>query len=241
MVRVWGAGTTPMGSEVQFSRSSVVFMLWGSITGFGLVRTSRLALSLSGHFGRLPARTLPAGLPAGDVSEPGVQGRRALGAPARDRCLAPSGRPGPLQAGRPAMARGAVAAGSPPPVGRGVPSDARDAARLAPPAGRAQVGLHEPPAPRAAVLGHERAVRPLAGPALQPGNSVGGGAASGSAEQIITDPSRCSLRTALPGAKLSGSLMPVRRYRFDRQRSERPAWARATVGTRMRCPSHPRR
>src|SRR5208283_809116 len=86
-------------------------------------RTSRLGLSLSDHFGCVPARTLPAGLPDGADAAPGVQGRRAPGAPARERGLAPPDRPGPLQARRPAVARGTVAIGSPPPVGRGVRGD----------------------------------------------------------------------------------------------------------------------
>src|SRR5271157_177700 len=101
-------------------------------------RTSRLGLSLSDHFGCVPARTLPDGADAA----PGVQGRRAPGAPARERGLAPPDRPGPLQARRPAVARGTVAIGSPPPVGRGVRGDTGDAAGLAPAAGHTQVGLH---------------------------------------------------------------------------------------------------
>ena len=42
-------------------------------------RTSRLGSSLNDHFGRLPARTLPAQLPDdADAAPPGVQGCRAL-------------------------------------------------------------------------------------------------------------------------------------------------------------------
>lgn len=103
-------------------------------------RAGGLGSSLSDHFGRLPARALPAGLP--DGADPGsdVQGRRAVGAASRERRAAPSGWPGPLPAGRPAVACGAVAADPPPAMGRGLPGNARDAARLAPPAGGAQVG-----------------------------------------------------------------------------------------------------
>ena len=104
--------------------------------------------SLSDHFGPLPACTPPAQLPDGAGTAPGVQRRRAPGAPARECGLAPPGRPGPLRAGRPAMASGTVAIGSPSAVGRGVHGDPGDAALLAPAAGHAQVGLHQPPSSR---------------------------------------------------------------------------------------------
>jgi hypothetical protein len=80
-------------------------------------RAGRLGSSLSDHFGRLRARTLPAGLPDGAGPGPGVQGRRALGAPPPERGPSPPDRPGPIRAGRPAVARGAIATGSPPAVG----------------------------------------------------------------------------------------------------------------------------
>src|ERR1700733_11007866 len=113
--------------------------LGGSITGSWPGRTSLLGSSLSDHFGRLPARSLSARLP--DHADPasGVQGRRASGAPTRERGLAPPDRPGPLPAGRPAVAGSTVATGSPPPVGPGVHGDPGDAARLAPAAGRTQM------------------------------------------------------------------------------------------------------
>jgi hypothetical protein len=142
---------------------------------------SRLGSSLSNHFGPLPARTLPAGLPDGAGTATGVQGRRAPGTPARERGLAPPGRPGPLSSGRPAVVRGTVAAGPPPPVGRRLPGDACDAARLAPAAGRAQVGLHEPPASRAAVHGRRD---PQAGDPPRDGEpGVGAPAGAGRAGQ----------------------------------------------------------
>src|SRR5271166_7043310 len=90
--------------------------LWGSITGSWPGRTSRLGSSLSDHFGRLPARSLSARLPDGADPASGVQGRRALGAPARERGASPPDQPGPLPAGRPAMAGSTVATGSPPPA-----------------------------------------------------------------------------------------------------------------------------
>ena len=105
-------------------------------------RTSRLGSSLSDHFGRLPARS-PAQLPDGADPAPGIQGCRALGAPARERGLAPPDQPGPLRAGRPVVAGGNVAIDSPPPVGRGVRCDTGDAARLAPAAGHSQVGQRD--------------------------------------------------------------------------------------------------
>src|SRR5438045_926134 len=80
-------------------------------------RTSRLGSSLSDHFGRLPACTSSARLSDGADPAPAVQGRRALGAPARDRGASPPDRPGPLPAGRPAVAGRTVATGSPPPAG----------------------------------------------------------------------------------------------------------------------------
>jgi hypothetical protein len=46
---------------------------------------SLLEPPLSGHFGRLPACTLLAGLPDGADPAPGIQGCRAPGAPARER------------------------------------------------------------------------------------------------------------------------------------------------------------
>jgi hypothetical protein len=58
---------------------------------------------------------------------------------------------GPLPAGRPAVAGSTVGTGSPPPVGSGVRGDPGDAARLAPAAGRTQMGLHQPPVSRTAV------------------------------------------------------------------------------------------
>ena len=61
--------------------------------------------------------TLPARLSDGAGTAPGVEGCRNPGAPARERCLAPPGWPGPLQASRPAVACGAVAIGPPPPAG----------------------------------------------------------------------------------------------------------------------------
>src|SRR5262249_18734218 len=80
-------------------------------------QASWLGSSLSDHFRPLPARTLPARLPDGAGTAPGVQGRRTAGAPARERGLAPPDRPGPLRASRPAVAGGTVATGPPPPVG----------------------------------------------------------------------------------------------------------------------------
>jgi hypothetical protein len=64
----------------------------------GSGRAGGLGSSLSDHFGRLPARTLPTRLPDGAVPGPSVHGRRALGAPARERTAAPPGRPGPSRA-----------------------------------------------------------------------------------------------------------------------------------------------
>src|SRR5258707_13322764 len=116
-------------------------------------RTSRLGSSLSDHFSCLPARALSAELPDGADPAPGIQGCRALGTPARERGLAPSDRPGPVRAGRPAVARGTVAIGSTPSVGGGVHSDPGDPARLAPAAGRTQMGLHQPAASPTAVHG----------------------------------------------------------------------------------------
>ena len=78
--------------------SSISNTVWGSINGFWPGRTGGLGSSLSDHFGRLPACTLSAGLPDGAGPAPGVQGRRALGAPARERRAAPPGQPGPLPA-----------------------------------------------------------------------------------------------------------------------------------------------
>jgi hypothetical protein len=57
------------------------------------------------------------------------------------------------QPGRSAVARGTVPAYPPAPMGRGVRGDPGDAARLAPATGRAQMGLHQPSASRAAVHG----------------------------------------------------------------------------------------
>src|ERR1022692_5294239 len=82
-------------------------------------RTGGLGSSLSDHFGRLPARTLPAGPPGGADPAAGGQGRRASGAAARERRAAPPGQPSPLPASRPAVAGGAVASGPPPPGERG--------------------------------------------------------------------------------------------------------------------------
>jgi transposase len=92
-------------------------ILWGSITGSGPGRTSRLGSSLSDHFGRLPARSLPARLPDDADAAPGVQGCRTPGAAAREHGAAPPDRPDPLRAGRPAVAGSIVAIGSAPPVG----------------------------------------------------------------------------------------------------------------------------
>ena len=116
-------------------------------------RTSRPGSSLSDHFGRLPARTLPAQLPDGAEPAPGIPGCRALGAPAREHGLAPPDQPGPLPAGRPVVAGGNVAIDSPPPVGRGVRCDTGDAARLAPAARHSQVGPRQPPVSRVAIHG----------------------------------------------------------------------------------------
>src|ERR1035437_9179714 len=91
--------------------------LSGSITGSGPGRTSRLGSSLSDHFGRLPARSLPARLPDDADAAPGVQGCRTPGAAAREHGAAPPDRPDPLRAGRPAVAGSIVAIGSAPPVG----------------------------------------------------------------------------------------------------------------------------
>src|SRR5258706_7945931 len=95
-------------------------------------RTSRQGSSLSDHFSCLPARALSAELPDGADPAPGIQGCRAPGAPARERGLAPSDRPGPLRAGRPAVARGTVAIGSTPSVGWGVHGDPRHPALVDP-------------------------------------------------------------------------------------------------------------
>ena len=73
--------------------------------------------------GRLPARSLSARLPDGADPASGVQGRRAPGAPARERGAPPPDQPGPLPAGRPAVAGSTVAAGSPPPAGRDIHGD----------------------------------------------------------------------------------------------------------------------
>jgi len=62
-------------------------------------RAGGLGSSVGDHFGRLPACSLPAGLPDGAVPGPGVQGRWAPGTAARERCLAPPGRPGSYQPG----------------------------------------------------------------------------------------------------------------------------------------------
>jgi len=80
-------------------------------------RTGGLGSSLSDHFGRLPARPLPAGLPDRADPAPDVQGCRAFGTSARERRAAPPDQPGPLRAGRPAVAGGTVAIGPPPLVG----------------------------------------------------------------------------------------------------------------------------
>jgi hypothetical protein len=76
-------------------------------------RTGGLGSSLSDHFGRLPACTPSAGLPDGADPAPDVQGRRALGTPARERSAAPPDQPCPLPASRPAVARGSAAADPP--------------------------------------------------------------------------------------------------------------------------------
>src|SRR5260221_14395905 len=110
-------------------------------------RTSRLGSSLSDHFSCLPARALSAELPDGADPAPGIQGCRALGAPARERGLAPSDRPGPLRAGRPAVARGTVAIGSTPSAGGGVFNDPRGPPPPGPAGAAPPQGL--PPPPRA--------------------------------------------------------------------------------------------
>jgi hypothetical protein len=63
-------------------------------------RTGGLGSSWSDHFGCLPACTPSAGLPDGADPAPDVQGRRALGTPARERSAAPPDQPGPLPASR---------------------------------------------------------------------------------------------------------------------------------------------
>ncbi len=111
-----------------------------------------LGSSLSDPFAHLPARALSARLPDGADPAPGIQGRRAPGAPARERGAAPPDRPGPLPAG-PAVARSTVATGPAPAMGRGVHGDPGDAACLAPAAGRPHVGLHQQAPSRSAVYG----------------------------------------------------------------------------------------
>jgi hypothetical protein len=70
----------------------------------------------------------------------------------RTRCCAARSA-GPVPARRLAVARGPAETDPPPPAGRGIRGDPGDLARLAPAAGLAQVGLHQPAAPRTAVHG----------------------------------------------------------------------------------------
>src|ERR1035441_6342911 len=112
------------------------------------MESSGLRSSLSDLLGRLPARPLPARRPDGAGPARGVQGRRAPGAPARERGAAPPHRPGPLPASRPAVARSIVEADPPPPVARGARRDPGDAARLGPAPGHPQTGLRQPAASR---------------------------------------------------------------------------------------------
>src|ERR1017187_720460 len=116
-------------------------------------QTSGLGSSLSDLVSRLPRRALSARLPDGAGPACGVQGRRAPGAPARERDPAPPDQTGPLPAGRPAVARSTVPADPPAPLGRGLRGHPGDAARLAPAAGHTEMGLHQPAASRAAVHG----------------------------------------------------------------------------------------
>src|ERR1022692_3860521 len=113
-------------------------------------QTSGLGSSLSDLFSRLPRRALSARLPDGAGPACGVQGRRAPGAPARERDPAPPDQPRPLPAGRPAVARGTVPPGPAAPVGRGLRGHPGDAACLAPAPGHPQMGLHQPAPSRTA-------------------------------------------------------------------------------------------
>ena len=83
-------------------------------------QTGERGSSLSDLVSRLPRRALSARLPHGAGRACGGQGRRASGAPARDRDPAPPDQPSPLPAGRQAVAGSTVPPGPPAPVGRGV-------------------------------------------------------------------------------------------------------------------------
>src|SRR6266581_8427787 len=116
-------------------------------------RLTGLGSSLSDLLGCLPGRALPARLSDGASPARGVQGRRAHGAPARERGGAPPDQPGPMPAGWPAVVLGTVPADPPAPAGRGVRGDPGDAAGLAPATGHPQMGLLQPAASRSAVHG----------------------------------------------------------------------------------------
>ena len=88
------------------------------------------------------------------------EGRRAAGAPARERGAAPPRRPGALRVGRPGMVRRAGPAQTPQPLDRSLRRGASDAAGLAPQAGCEQVRHEQPAQARPAADGSQHRLRP---------------------------------------------------------------------------------